>query len=287
MANYNSDRNRNRSGSTQDWDDDNDNNMNYRNQNDDDRRRYSSGSGYGQGRRDMGSYGERYRGDDDWNSSQGMYGGNQGMYTGSQGMYGNQGIYGERSGMNRGSNFSGRENYNDWNNRGSSQHGYGRSGYRGDWNRENDRDWWDKTKDEVSSWFGDDDAERRRKMDNMREGQHRGKGPKGYTRSDDRIKEDVNDKLSDDPNVDASDIDVSVNNCEVTLTGTVTNRWEKRRAEDVAESVSGVKNVENRLRVSSSDMNTGSGTSNVGASKTGTGSLGSTYKAGAYDSSKS
>jgi hypothetical protein len=96
-----------------------------------------------------------------------------------------------------------------------------------------------------------------------REGPYRGKGPKGYTRSDERIREDVNDRLNDDSNVDASDIDVSVKNCEVTLTGTVKNRWEKRRAEDLAEAISGVKNVENRIKVNtdiysdSSSMNTG------------------------------
>ncbi len=47
----------------------------------------------------------------------------------------------------------------------------------------------DKTRDEVSSWFGDGDAARRRRMDEIRD--HRGKGPKNYQRSSERIKEDV------------------------------------------------------------------------------------------------
>ena len=72
-----------------------------------------------------------------------------------------------------------------------------------------ERGLWDRASDEVSSWFGDDDAERRRRMDEQRGGQHRGRGPKGYTRSDDRIREDVNDRLSDDPFVDASEIEVT------------------------------------------------------------------------------
>ena len=93
--------------------------------------------------------------------------------------------------------------------------------------------------DEVSSWFGDHDAERRRREDQR--GEHRGRGPKNYTRSDDRIREDVNDRLSDDPFVDASNIEVQVSSCEVTLTGTVDSREAKRRAEDSAERVSGVK----------------------------------------------
>jgi osmotically-inducible protein OsmY len=80
---------------------------------------------------------------------------------------------------------------------------------------------------------------------------HRGRGPKGYKRSDDRIREDINDRLSDDPWVDASDIEVSVNNGEVTLSGHVPERGAKRRTEDLVESVSGVTHVENRLRVTS------------------------------------
>jgi Flp pilus assembly secretin CpaC len=52
--------------------------------------------------------------------------------------------------------------------------------------------------------------------------------------------------------VDASDIEVSVENSEVTLTGTVRSKRDKRMAEDLAESVSGVSNIENRLRVKQS-----------------------------------
>jgi len=116
-------------------------------------------------------------------------------------------------------------------------------------NRDNDRDWWDRTKDEVKSWVGDDDAERRREMDKRMAGQHRGKGPRGYSRSDDRIKEDVCERLSDDSYVDASDIDIKVEGSEVVLTGNVNSREEKRRAEEIAEAISGVRNVENRLKV--------------------------------------
>lgn len=110
-----------------------------------------------------------------------------------------------------------------------------------------ERSWWDRTRDEVSSWFGDEDAERRRAHD--RQVSHRGKGPRNYSRSDQRILEDVNDRLSDDPFVDATEIEVTVSNGEVMLMGTVEDRASKRRAEDLADAVSGVKNVENRLRV--------------------------------------
>lgn len=80
-------------------------------------------------------------------------------------------------------------------------------------------------------------------------GSRRGKGPRGYQRSDERIREDVSDRLTDDEIVDASDIDVKVKDCEVTLSGFVQSRRERRRAEDCAESVSGVRHVQNNVRV--------------------------------------
>jgi osmotically-inducible protein OsmY len=80
-------------------------------------------------------------------------------------------------------------------------------------------------------------------------GRFTGKGPRGYTRSDQRIEEDINERLTQDPDVDASEIHVKVQNGEVTLTGTVDERHAKRRAEDCAEAVSGVKQVHNQIRV--------------------------------------
>jgi hypothetical protein len=78
---------------------------------------------------------------------------------------------------------------------------------------------------------------------------HVGRGPKGYQRSDERIREDVCDRLGDDPHVDASDITVTVSGGEVTFEGTVETRRMKHRAEDLVEDVSGVRDVHNRLRV--------------------------------------
>jgi len=111
-----------------------------------------------------------------------------------------------------------------------------------------ERDWFDRASDEVQSWFGDEGAEQRRHMDKMREHNFRGRGPKGYRRSDERIKEDVNDRLTDHAYLDASDIEVSVKDGEVTLSGKVLDRTDKRLAEDVVESISGVRNVQNNLR---------------------------------------
>ena len=120
--------------------------------------------------------------------------------------------------------------------------------------------WWDKAKGEVSSWFGDDDNnnDRNRRQGNV-SGPHRGKGPKGYTRSADRIRDDINDRLADDPFVDASDIEVEITGNEVILKGNVQSREDKRRAEDIVESISGVRHVENRLRVNRNEQNSGSG----------------------------
>ncbi|MFT3698018.1 MAG: BON domain-containing protein [Kofleriaceae bacterium] len=80
-------------------------------------------------------------------------------------------------------------------------------------------------------------------------GPHVGKGPAGYQRSDERIKEIVNDALTEHGHVDASNITVDVKNGEVTLTGHVDDRDAKRLAEDIAASQSGVKDVANQLRV--------------------------------------
>src|SRR5690606_10980288 len=77
----------------------------------------------------------------------------------------------------------------------------------------------------------------------------RGRGPRGYTRPDDRISDDVHQRLTDDPWVDASDIEVRVAAGEVTLDGTVSDRDEKRRAEQCIEDVPGVRHVQNNLRL--------------------------------------
>jgi hypothetical protein len=81
-------------------------------------------------------------------------------------------------------------------------------------------------------------------------GQFRGRGPRGYQRSDERIREDVCERLTDDPQIDASNLEVTVKGGEVTLSGTVNSREDKRRAEECAEDISGVKDVHNGLRIS-------------------------------------
>lgn len=114
---------------------------------------------------------------------------------------------------------------------------------------------------------------------------YRGRGPSGYRRSDERIQEQVNEALEDDDRVDAEHISVQVQGGEVTLTGTVRDRYQKRCAEDCVEAVRGVKDVHNQLRVQSGQGMSGempgqagrqSGTGGVSLGSTGGSEMGST-----------
>jgi hypothetical protein len=127
--------------------------------------------------------------------------------------------------------------------------------------------------------FGYDD-------DARREGSHRGRGPRNYTRSDERIREDLSDRLTDDPHIDASDIEIVVSGGEVTLTGHVRQRIDKRRAEDIAESVSGVRHVQNNLRIGAPNRDPQGGLNTLGgtgAQDGTTGALGPTGGTAARD----
>lgn len=83
----------------------------------------------------------------------------------------------------------------------------------------------------------------------------RGKGPKNYARSDERIREEVCELL-EDADLDASDIDVKVQDGEVVLEGTVDHRWAKREAEDIACRARGVKDCHNMLRIQKASART-------------------------------
>ena len=113
--------------------------------------------------------------------------------------------------------------------------------WRGD---RDERSWLDRASDAVSEWFGGDDDD-----DHRQARGYRGHGPSGYTRPDQRILEDACDALTQDWGVDARQVSVTVSDGEVTLDGTVPSRQQKRRAEDCVHDVSGVKHVQNNLRV--------------------------------------
>lgn len=81
---------------------------------------------------------------------------------------------------------------------------------------------------------------------------HAGKGPKGWRRSDENIREQVCDCLERDHHIDASDIEVTVNDGVVTLSGKVEHRTTKRHAEDIIENLPGVKDIRNEITVDQS-----------------------------------
>ena len=226
----------------------------------DEEREYGmSGAGY----RDRGQYQDDrggYRGRSSGASEYDAYDASRGGYGARRaGMgYGSDQSTMLRSGMaNRGMGYAGNSD-RDYGSYGRSSYGgsgygdrdYGQDRYRGN---SDDRGFFERAGDEIASWFGDDDAQRRREQD----AGHRGRGPRNYSRSDDRIREDISDRLSDDRHLDASDIEVSVSGGEVTLDGTVDSRTAKRHAEDLAESCSGVNHVQNNLRVADRRANAG------------------------------
>jgi hypothetical protein len=102
---------------------------------------------------------------------------------------------------------------------------------------------------------------------------YRGVGPRNYTRSDERIREDVNERLTEAYDLDASGLAVEVENGVATLSGTVPQRWMKHRAEDLADACLGVRDVRNQILVGNSNSNTNASASR---SKTSTGSAGHT-----------
>ena len=81
------------------------------------------------------------------------------------------------------------------------------------------------------------------------QGPHRGRGPRGYVRSPARIYEDLCDRLTDNPFIDASEIEVTVAGTEVTLSGTVPDTIAMRQAQAIAEEVAGVTHAHNRLKL--------------------------------------
>lgn len=201
------------------------------------------GAGYGaQGGREYGRGGDMGRHSFDQSMSGG--GGGRQDYA-----YGNYTPFGYRGS-------------NEWDQRGNAVSG-SREPQR--YERDNEgRSWMERAGERMASFFGAGEEGRHDRSHHM--GEHRGRGPKGYRRSDERVREDVNDRLSDDPWLDASNIEVEVKSCEVTLTGTVMSREDKRRAETIAESVSAVSHVQNNLRVDQNQQWSGQGSSTTSSS---------------------
>jgi hypothetical protein len=214
--------------------------------------RYQGGGQWSQGgrdqyaERDRDMYGEhdsdRGYGYDDGNREQmayrGQSGSQAGNHYGTQNMNyqnqqgGNRGHWGD---FDRGGQSGGRDrNYDTQSPRfgSESDRNYGRRDYgEQSWGR--DQSGWN-----PQQGFGQGTR-----------GPHAGKGPQGFQRSDERVKEMIHEALTDHEHIDATHITVDVKSGEVVLTGTVDDRNAKRLAEDIVERVSGVKDVQNQLRV--------------------------------------
>jgi osmotically-inducible protein OsmY len=196
---------------------------------------------YGQERYGQERYGQRMI-DRGWDRDRDRYGYEpQSLYRGFEDR--------DRSGWDR---FKG-EMQNAWDRlRGEPERDVRMYGRSEDWRGRYEPSFWDRTKREA-----------REGWDKVKES-FAGKGPKGYTRSDDRIREDVCDRLEASHDIDASDIEVSVSGGEVTLSGAVTERRLKRLAEDIVDDVPGVREVHNQLRTSRMMQGTQTDTSRSG-----------------------
>jgi hypothetical protein len=176
-------------------------------------------TGRGPGSRDTGSAGGQGRNRDEWRSD-----------------YGGYGISGAAPASERGWGGGGPA----WQPRGGQAFGRGESPY-------------EQGGRQPGAEQGDEYGEAReigRGMDAWAvPGPQTGRGPQGYRRSEASIRDDVCERLTRHGHVDARSISVSVENGEVILEGDVDSRAAKRMAEDAAESVSGVRDVHNRLRV--------------------------------------
>jgi HSP20 family molecular chaperone IbpA len=219
--------------------------------------------GGGSFREDFGR--ERYSGSGPGYTGYGQSGG-EGVY--GQGVFG-QGLYGQ--GM-YGQGTYGQYPTSTYGSQGFEQGRFGRERFGSQFGRGQEDEWSSQYRGGMGGGIGgmfEQGRERLREgIQSFREGRYRGRGPKGYTRSDERIREDVCDVLADHPMVDASEIEVQVKTGEVTLTGTVSSREEKRLAEDVIENLSGVKEVNNQLRIHREHQQGQQGETILGGKKT-------------------
>jgi hypothetical protein len=225
---------------------------------------YSQGGQYGQGSQQHG-------GQAAWDRSytQGGYGqggvGPGGQYS-TPDRYGSSSGYGQ-SGYGVQSGYGGQSSYGQGYGPGygqSDRGGMGSQDYRS-------RDYLDRDRDHGR--MGDDNDKGLLQRAGEWIERKIGKAPKGYSRSDERIREDVCDRLMQRWEVDASDVDVQVKDGEVILSGIVGERRAKRVIEDIAEDVLGVKDVTNHIKVKHDRDNRTSGTddgSKISGTTTGT-----------------
>ena len=108
-------------------------------------------------------------------------------------------------------------------------------------------DWWDSRPLVGREAPGRREAPRAAQP--IRRGPYAGLGPKDYRRSDERLAEELCDRLTHHPDIDPREVNVEVVDRVVTLSGAVPDRWTKHEIEDLVEIVLGVEEVRNHLRV--------------------------------------
>jgi BON domain len=205
--------------------------------------------GYGPGPgSDPYGYGNRRGSQSDWPEPRSWRereprGGDEGPYESERQSYGHGGYEDERFAPRSGVGFGGYEDVGSRSQMDRPRSGVGHSGYREPGSQVPDRGWGGR----VGEGYGQ--RSRSDESDWPMAGQFRGRGPKGYQRSRERILDDVSERLADHPEIDASEMEVDVEADVVILRGQVYDRGQKRMAEDVAESVSGVRDVRNELDV--------------------------------------
>lgn len=193
------------------------------------------------------------------------YGGQSYGGQGSQG-YGSQGYGGQGSQSygSQGYGHQGSQGYGHQGSQGYGSQGYGNQGYQGMSGQgfgTSDRPWQHGQSERMGgSDFSRNDRSFGGSQQNQGYGQRgseggqrssMGRGPKGYARSDERIREEICELLSEG-HIDASEIEVKVQDGEVILTGTVNDRRTKRMAEEMVEGARGVKDIQNQIRVQGS-----------------------------------
>jgi osmotically-inducible protein OsmY len=244
--------------------------------------RFSEGEAWG-GARDEGRRYAQQGGSSNWRPQR--EGGSYGGYgsTGDYG-YGSQG----RSHLGRGGGWEAQESRRDFGGEGfgtsgggsygdyfrgsgptgSGQSAYGQGGRQGSGVRQL----------ELEDWSGSRSlgGEEQR----FRGSKYLGKGPKGYKRSDERLREDISERLMQSGWIDSSEVTVEVADGTVTLQGTVPERRMKHEIEDLIDGCLGEKDIDNRVRVQRADSGASSGMGSGTSSGPGSGMSGGSTEGG-------
>jgi osmotically-inducible protein OsmY len=231
--------------------------------------RYSE-SQYGQRRpsrdpagRDFGGGGFRSRGDESGRRGYGSSGWeSQGTYGDDyrEGRYGS-GDFGFEQGTRGEPSFgsSSGERYDSPRYFGSGSYAEGGTHYTGGWDQRGERSSSSTSSGDYGYGYQGSSApgQRGESRHHERPGLLRRlfkRGPKGYQRSDERLREDISERLMESHDVDSSEVSVLVVSGKVTLDGTVPDRYMKHYIEDLVDACPGVQDIDNRIRV---DANSG------------------------------